>query len=1126
MSDLTQWLSSLGLAGLEGVFRDNDLDLETIAELTERDLAELGLSLGHRKRLGRAVKALRGQGDGGPTADAQSPRQRFERRQVSVLFCDLVDSVVLSERLDPEDLSDVLRAYQETCREAIGRYYGYIAQFRGDGVLSYFGYPRAHEHDAERAVRAGLAVISRLPSLNARLHGLLAHPLQIRAAVATGIVVAGDVAGDDDEAQRLAVGEPPNLAARLQAFARPDTIVVAPSTRQLLKGIFEFEDLGARRLKGISEPVTPWQVKGTVPTVSRFAATHAARLTRLVGREEQMRCLLDYWRRAAAGRGRLVLLRGEPGVGKSRIVETLYEDLRGEEHLRLRYQCSPYYANSDLYPFIAQLELMSGFEAGDDAARKLEKLEHAMAQHGTLRAEQLDLIARLLSIAPDGAAGVSGMSPQQVKERTLAALADFLTALSEGQPLLGVLEDVHWVDPTTLELIDVLRDRLPASRILFVLTYREEFSAPFADAPGTSSIILTRLDSSQSEFVVRDVAGARALNESLVASIVEKADGIPLFLEELTALLLDSSETTPRGERGVSHGVLSPEMHIPATLHDSLMARLDRLRFGEPAAQLGAIIGREFSYPLVEALAPHDRDALREGLTELVAAGLLHQDGELEQATFQFKHALIQDVAYGTMIKRDRQRLHHRLADLLASRFRASFEARPEVIAHHYGLAGLPREAVTYWMDAGTRAAKRSANLEAAAHLQAALREFEAGEGNAWQGCDEQELEVCLALGPPLIATRGWAADEVEQTYLRARRLCERDGGARTFQVLRGLVNVYLLRGDLPAGIAAGERLADMAAQAGDDALHLEAYRVLGICRFLAGRFADADRFMERALDICGAEGYREHTYLYGVNPAVVASCWRAWGQWFLGQAGAATATMDQALALARGVDHPFSLGYALSFAATVAQSLGRAEEALEFAEETVTLAREHDHPYWWAWGTLVKGWAIAQGGGPRAGVSILREGLDRYERTGARQIRGYGLTLLAQACLRSGRYSDSVAAIDEALEIQERTGIRFFIAESHRLCGEVMQARRDGGGGARHLSCFERAASIAREQGAPVLELRAMVSLMRAEGATAGGPASRTVQRLACLCRHLDQSGHENELCEARALLESRPTA
>ena len=862
--------------------------------------------------------------------ESSSPRRdapEAERRQLTVMFCDLVGSTALSTQLDPEELREVVRDYQAVCEKVIARFEGHIAQYLGDGLLVYFGYPHAHEDNAERAVRSGLGIVAAMQRLNSRLQQERDIRLAVRVGIHTGLVVVGEIGGGERREQ-LALGDTPNIAARLEGFAEPNTVVISAATYQLIAGFFDFRDLGMQSFKGRAEPIEVYRVLHESAARSRLDVAAITGLTPLVGREQEVGLLLERWRQVQEGMGHVVLLSGEAGIGKSRLLQVLKEHATEQPKVAIfdrassrsgtwltECRCSPYHQNSALYPVIDLLERgILQFEREDSPQEKLSKLEGFLMQYSSALEEVVPLFAALLSVPLGERYASLNLTPDQQKQKTLQALLTVLMNVVSQQPVLLVVEDLHWIDPSTLELLNLVIDQGPTVRILTVLTFRPEFRPPWTPRSHLTPLTLTRLPHQQVELIVKQVTGGKALPSEVLQQVVTKTDGVPLFVEELTKMVLESGLL--REERdGYELTRPLPPLAIPATLHDSLMARLDRLATVKEVAQLGATLGREFNYELIKAVSPLDDEILQRSLEQLVEVELLYQRGVPPQSTYLFKHALIQDVAYQSLLKSTRQQYHQRIVEVLHEQFPEAAETEIELLAYHYTAAGLNAQAIRYWQQAGQRAVQRSANVEAIAHFTKSLELLKTLPDTLERA--QQELDLQIALGPALIATKGFAAPEVEKTYTRARELCQHVGETpQLFPVLRGLWVFYIARAEMLATRELAEQCLRVAQRQGDAAFLLEAHRLLGATLFYLGEFVPAQSHLEQTVSLYDSLQHRPDALLYGQDSAMASLSYQSWALWLCGYPDQALQRMNQAIALAKEADNPYDLAYALSFAA------------------------------------------------------------------------------------------------------------------------------------------------------------------------------------------------------------------
>ena len=1079
VEDIAQWLDSLGLGQYAQAFAENGVELQHLPHLTDDDLKELGLPLGPRRHLQAAIETLPADQPSvrpvpPPSQEPEPQPAEAERRQLTVMFCDLVGSTALSQRLDPEDLREVMRRYQDAAAGAITRYEGYVAKFLGDGVLAYFGWPQAHEDQAERAVRAGLDAVAAVSKL--KLDDNVA--LQARVGIATGLVVVGDLVGETAKDAEAVAGETPNLAARLQGVAAPGQVVIGATTRLLIGETFDLADLGAHELKGFAEPVHAWHVLREGDIDSRYEAKHVGGGLPLVGRQEELGLLLRSWEASKEGHGQVVLIQGEAGIGKSRLIEALREQVSGENYIRVAHWCSPYHANSTLYPVIEHLKRAMDWKPEDGAPEKLEKLEAGLEGQSLPPEEVVPLYAELMSLPlPEGRYAPLELSAKQQREQTLDALAGWLLEEAERTPVLNVWEDLHWADPTTLELLALYIEQSPTVSMLSVLTYRPEFVPPWSMHSHMTPITLNRLERLEVEALIGHQANGKAVPSEVVEHIVGKADGVPLYVEELTKSILGSEYLHEETDRYTLAGSLS-EVAIPATLQDTLMARLDRLPGVRELAQLGAVLGREFAYQMLQYLAPLEEPVLQDGLGQLVANELLYQRGRPPRSRYIFRHALIQDAAYQSLLRRTRQQYHQQVAELMEEHFPETVEAHPELVAHHYGEAGCTEEAVAYYQKAGKIALGRSATVEAAAHLESGLQILlslpESEERH------RQELGIQLAMGSAMVAAHGFAALESGKTYERARDLCERLNDIRQlFPVLYGLCLFHLYAADLDAAQAASNRQLEMAEASGDRGLLFFAHRSAGVSSYPAGDLVGARKNLEQALALYDPDEHRSPAFVYALDPRVVCLDYLARTLFALGFVDQAIHNNDEAIAEARRIRHRISLAHPLFFGGTLRQLCGDREGVRERAEELMTLAEEEKFLFWSAGGTILRAWVEADAGDLESGIRGIREGIGEWQATGAEYMMPYFLALLAEMHIRSRHARDALPLLDEAVGRIERSGERWFEAEVHRITGEayLTSDQRDE---PRAEECFARALQVARAQNARLWQLRAAVSLGR----------------------------------------------
>jgi class 3 adenylate cyclase/tetratricopeptide (TPR) repeat protein len=1074
--DIAEWLHGIGLQQYGQTFRDNAIEVSLLPDLTDQHLKELGLPLGHRLKLLRAIATLRDAAAAVAPSPVETtlptaPALPAERRQLTVMFCDLVGSTALSARLDPEDLRAVIGAYHRCVAGVIERAGGFVAKYMGDGVLAYFGYPRADEHDAERAVRAGLALVEAVAGLDTAA----GETLQVRVGIATGLVVVGDLIGEGEARERGVVGETPNLAARLQGLAEPGAVVISASTRRLTGGLFDYKDLGAIEIKGLTAPIAAWRVLRESGTESRFEARHGPDLTPLVGRDEELAMLERRWQQAKSGEGCVVLLSGEPGIGKSRLAQTLVERLSGEPHTRLRNFCSPHHRDHALYPTITQLERAAGFRREDVAEERLDKLEAVLAQATNDLGETVPLLAALLSIPTGDRYPPLNLTPQKLKERTLRALVAQVEGLSAQLPVLTLFEDAQWSDPTSLELYDLIIDRAPALSLFLIITFRPEFAPPWTGRPHVTSRSLNRLSPRQRAEMIAGVTGGKALPEEIAAQIVDRTDGVPLFVEELTKAVVESGMLTDAGDHYTAAEPVSP-LAIPASLQASLLARLDRLAPVREVAQIGAALGRQFSHELISAVAVMPQPQLDGALAQLAGAELIHRRGIPPDAEYTFKHALVQDAAYGTLLRSRRQQLHDRIAATLESRFPDIVAAQPALLAHHCEEAGLTEKAADYWLAAGRQAWARSAFAEAVVLVRRGLELISALPDTEWRR--ETELDMRIAFGQALIANKGWGAPGLAEVHSRTRALASTLNRPRALMfALWGQFVDHWAQADLKGAQRLAAELRELTDTVGDVPMQVMGWYASGITCFHLGEFTTAWAYMEKAVALYDP-GYRAS---YGQLLAYDARVWlRIYVSWllaFLGHLDQALFQRDAALEEARRLSHPPTLAFALGAAGWGTGwfvGLGSAS-LLQHADELLALSSEHGLGFDRMAGQKWRGSALAALGNADEGIPLITAGMAGWQGHGFVVLRPWHLVLLADACRMSGQVQTALGHLAESHRLAEETQNRWIQAETLRLRGDVLAATGDA---AAADASYREAIAIAQQQSGKLWELRVAISL------------------------------------------------
>jgi class 3 adenylate cyclase/predicted ATPase len=1039
MSDIASWLEENGLGAYAERFTAERIDHDILPQLTDEALTALGLPLGDRLRLLGAIKDLEA---------LPAPRQEAERRQITVMFCDLVGSTALSEKLDPEDLRTLMQNYQQAAGAVIERYGGHVAQYLGDGLMTYFGWPQAHEDDAERAVRASLDIVEAINAMD----------LAVRVGIATGPVVVGETGAGDASVPKLAVGETPNLASRLQGLAGADEIIIGHSTRRLVAGTFELEDLGGQTLKGIVEPVPAHRVIGIADTEGRFEA-RTPHMTPFVGREAEMAMVMSRWEQTKTGEGQVLLISGEPGIGKSRITQTLRERMSDEPHTRLRYQCSPYHTNSALHPVIEQLERAANFQRADTAKQKLDKLERLF-----LGGEQPHaLMASLLSLPTDRYPALA-MSPQKQKEETLRVLAEQVLWLASKQPVLLIFEDVHWMDPTSQELLDLIVPMVTDHEVLVVIAFRPEYEPPWLGQGHVTPLALQRLGKSDAAAMVASVSD-RALSDDILEQIVAKTDGVPLFLEELTKTVQESGTETANA--------------IPETLQDSLMARLDRLSPVKEIAQIGACIGREFSHELLVAVSPIGDNELGDALQQLVNSELVFRRGTGANATYTFKHALMQDAAYKGLLKAQRRHLHQSIAAAYETLFPSMVETAPEVLARHHENAGFDDKAADLWMHAGGLNLANSALIEAIGHLRQGLScidRLDPTEGNRKREFDTRNL-----LGTAYMALKSWAAPEVEDVLTPAWELAQELGQWDDIGgLLWALCMHSLTTGEILDSISWVNQILSIAEDREDMTLELVGQTASVVCHFFHADFETTKAASERIAKIYDPKAHGELVNQLNHDPVVISGIYESYWRWITGKPDQAVEVTHETAKLAESQGHPFNHGFALGFGSGAFFLTGIVDELRRREATLIKIARDHAIPFLEFMQAKLCGMRVLfHAGRYQESVEKNRSATESWLAAGGTVGYPYWMTLMASALFELADFDEAFACIETAHRMCEQTQELWCLAEVYRLYGEIYR-RQPKPDPDRAQKWLRKAIELAQRQSAKGWELRAATSLAR----------------------------------------------
>lgn len=1107
MREIADWLEELGLGQYAQRLAENGIDLSVLRELTDEDLDGLGVLLGHRRKMLRAIAELNQ-----AEATAGTARQHeAERRHLTVMICDLVGSTALTARLDPEDMGAVIDAYHAACARITLSYDGFLAEFRGDGILAYFGYPRAHEDDAERTVRAALDIITAV----ARLETRAGEPLSVRIGIATGIVVVGDRGGEGKLRDCAVIGDAPNLAARLQTLVEPNTIVVAESTRRLLGGLFEYEDLGAREVKGIGGPTKVYRVLGPSQAESRFDAATRRRLTPIVGREAEISILIESWRQVKeTGTGRAVLLRGEAGIGKSRMVSELRMHLQNEPVSTKLVQCSPFFANSAFYPIRASFEGTMLPVRDKDGAAQLDTLETLLVDRLSIAREDMRFIAALLSLPFQERYGAILVSPKLAKEETMRVLIQLARAETRARPLLILFEDAHWADPTTLDALGRFVNVLPGTRTLLVVTARPEFAPPWTDYSAVTALDLAKFTPAQSTSLVSNVVGGRDLPPGLAARIVARTDGVPLFVEELTKTIVESGDLMLLDDRYAYAGS-SAAVVIPERLRDSLMARLDKVAPSKEIAQVGSVIGREFSYELLVGLDLMHEEALRDGLRHLTSSGLASCQGELPNAVYTFSHALVQDAAYESLLKARRKQLHGQVADLIEERWPTTRDTAPELLALHHTAAERYQIAAPLWLRAGQAAIARFALPEALSHLRMGMSILSGIPPS--QARDHMEMSLRTALGPTIVAQRGWGQAEVAEVLEPAWRLAQSSKQTIAYlPILNALSIHFMCVNRLADSLRWAEHLLQQGAELGDQNLEIVGHRAASACHYWLGEFEAARRAGDHVHRLYDPERHRGIVALTNIDPFTGEGIYRAQFLWMMGYPDQALEAYAATEANARRRGHPFDLAFALTLGSQVFDYLCDSDALLQRTEEAERIGREHGIPLL---GEIMveisRGVAWLRAGRLPDAVTQLDRGIERLMQTGHRIWVWYLKALQAEGLALMGELDGAWALIQESIARTEAGEERSHYAEVLRLKGWMLILR--GQADQADLT-LRKALAVARDHCAKSWELRAATTLARLL-ADRGKP-QEALAALAPVCTWFTEGDHSRDLQVAARLL------
>ncbi|MFT4729763.1 MAG: class 3 adenylate cyclase/predicted ATPase [Granulosicoccus sp.] len=1114
MMDIKSWLKDLGLSKYEKSFEVFEVDMEVLPDLTERDLIEMDIPLGTRKKLIKAIAALNAQAlNASSTAPVPALETPHDRRQLTVMFVDLVGSTALSEQFDPEDLSEIIRVFRETCEGAISKYSGNTARFLGDGLLIYFGYPIAHENSPEQAARAGLEVVDALAEV--RPFDLR---LKVRIGIATGPVVVGEVIGEGSSLEKSVYGETPNLAARLQSLAEPNTVVISDQTKQLTGGTFECVDLGVHTLKGFTEPVRAWQPVRLQSVESRFEAKHGhTGVNQIVGRERELSVLQMGWQQACSSKGQIITLAGEAGIGKSRLIQAVREQVSEQPHASMRFFCTQFNQYSAFFPVIAHIESSAKFERNDNNKTKLNKLVAMLEDIGQDVSVSLPIIASLLTIRTDDhfLKLKLNLTPGVLKEKIMGALLDHFLSVSKDKPLLMLFEDLHWIDPSSLELLERLVNQIPDASILIVATSRPEFTVPWQSNSANIGLTLGRLDTKDIKQLINSMIPGKDLPQPIFDAIIAKSDGTPLFIEELTKTMLSSKFLVDTGERYVLSGVL-PAVAVPNTLKDSLAARLNHTVAAKQIAQIGSVIGRVFHYDLLAAISRLTASALQVALDELCTAALIIPHGHPPDSHYSFKHALVQDAAYDSLLRKNCQSIHGEIAALIKERFPDTARSEPELLAHHFTGAKNLSEAIKYWQLAGKNSAGQSAYIESVNHCRQALVLL-SDAADTTENL-QFELDTRLLMGVGLVATMGYAADEISDNYARAQQICdELEDTPHLIPTLYGLWVFHLLRGNRTESVDLANQLYRYSS---DPQQPIVTSSALAINAFWSGDRLDARSKLDEAMSRFSVDKHEGLAQIFGDDADLLPHFYGYWNLWVCGFPDQALTLLKQTNTYIEKLGSPYVVATSMLFNMILMHALRDLSALTDTAEQFRSHASEHGYPFFVSTATAGLGSAEVQNGQHQKGIELIKQGVSGFRLTGARMSVSYYLHLLAEAQLLSGDWSAGLETVDEALQLTDTLLDDLYAPELLRLKGELLRLTGDDTDAA--LTCFNRSLELARKNNAKMIELRTAMSLCRLQSKNKNSDEYHSaLTMLADIYSQFTEGHGTTDLLEAKQMLD-----